>query len=61
VKGIAMNDKDEENKTKADEVHISDGFAKMHKVAEKLTEEELNQIAEDAKKAAEDAQKLRRH
>jgi hypothetical protein len=56
-----MNEKDEENKTKADEVHISDGFAKMHKVAEKLTEEELNQIAEDAKKAAEDAQKLRRH
>ncbi|WAT06935.1 hypothetical protein O1V64_21190 [Rouxiella badensis] len=35
-----MSDKDSESKTKADDVHVSDGLAKLHEVAEQLTEEE---------------------
>ncbi|EIC84728.1 hypothetical protein [Serratia sp. M24T3] len=50
-----MTEKSSENKTKADDVHVSDGLAEMHKVAEQLTEEELHKIAEEARKAAEDA------
>ncbi|MCC3717621.1 hypothetical protein LLS47_06690 [Rouxiella badensis] len=52
-----MNDKDSESKTKADDVHVSDGLAKLHEVAEQLTEEELHQLAEEAKQAAEKAKK----
>ncbi len=52
-----MTEKPSENRTKADDVHISDGLAELHQVAEQLTEEEVHQIAEEAKKAAEDAKK----
>ncbi len=52
-----MTEKSSENKTKADEVHVSDGLAELHEVAEQLTEEEVQQIAEQARKAAEEARK----
>lgn len=52
-----MSENESENRTKAEDVHISDGLAKLHKVAEQLTEDELNRLAEEAKKAAEDARK----
>lgn len=50
-----MTEKSSENKTKADEVHVSDGLAELHEVAEELTEEEVQKIADRARKAAEDA------
>ncbi|MEG3135402.1 hypothetical protein SC206_17725 [Rouxiella sp. T17] len=52
-----MSEKQGDNKTKADDVHVSDGLAEMHKVAEQLTEEELNRLAEEAREAAEYAKK----
>ncbi|WP_459176994.1 hypothetical protein [Ewingella americana] len=52
-----MSENNSEKKTKADEVHISDGLAKLHEVAELMTEEELQQKAEEAKQAVEDAKK----
>jgi len=52
-----MSEKNSENKTKADDVHVSDGLAKLHKVAEQLTEDELNRLAEEARMAAEKAKK----
>ena len=52
-----MSENKSENKTKADEVHISDGLAKLHEVAEQMTEEELQQKAEEAKQAVEEAKK----
>lgn len=52
-----MTEKPNENKTKADDVHVSDGLAEMHEAAEQLTEEEVQQIAEQARKAAEEAKK----
>ncbi|MES4613474.1 MAG: hypothetical protein ACTH8P_10865 [Ewingella sp.] len=54
-----MSENKSENKTKADEVHISDGLAKLHEVAEQMTEEELQQKAEEAKQAVEEAKKNR--
>src|SRR5471030_2538334 len=42
-------------KAKDDEVHVSDGLAKLHEVAELMTEEELQQKAEEAKQAVVDA------
>ncbi|WAS99649.1 hypothetical protein [Rouxiella chamberiensis] len=52
-----MSDKPDDIKTKADEVHVSDGLAELHKVAEQLTPEELNELADAARKAAEEAKK----
>ena len=54
-----MSENQSEKKTKADEVHISDGLAKLHEVAEQMTEEELQQKAEEAKQAVEEAKKNR--
>jgi len=54
-----MSENNSDNKTKADEVHISDGLAKLHEVAEMMTEEELQQKAEEAKQAVEDAKNNR--
>ncbi|KFC80936.1 hypothetical protein [Ewingella americana] len=54
-----MSENQSEKKTQADEVHISDGLAKLHEVAEQMTEEELQQKAEEAKQAVEDAKKNR--
>lgn len=54
-----MSENKTDNKTKADEVHISDGLAKLHEVAEQMTEEELQQKAEEAKQAVEEAKKNR--
>lgn len=54
-----MSEKNSDNKTKADEVHISDGLAKLHEVAELMTEEELQQKADEAKQAVEDAKNNR--
>lgn len=52
-----MSDKQGDNKTKADEVHVSDGLAELHKVADQLTDEELKRIADEARHAAEEAKK----
>ncbi|GAB2927843.1 hypothetical protein [Hafnia psychrotolerans] len=54
-----MSEKNSDNKTKADAVHISDGLAKLHEVAELMTEEELQQKADEAKQAVEDAKNNR--
>ncbi|MCL2894426.1 MULTISPECIES: hypothetical protein [Brenneria] len=37
------------------EVTVSDGLAKMREAADKLTEEELEALAEEAKKAVEES------
>ncbi|MCG8709136.1 hypothetical protein JHU04_002370 [Brenneria sp. 4F2] len=39
------------------EVSVSDGLAKMHEAADKLTEEEVAALAEEAKQAVMDAKK----
>jgi len=50
-----------ENKSKADDVHISDGLGELIQVSEQLTEEELERAAEEAKQAVEDAKKQNHH
>ncbi|CAM3595106.1 MULTISPECIES: hypothetical protein [Rahnella] len=50
-----------ENKSKADDVHISDGLGELIQVSEQLTEEEIERAAEEAKQAVEDAKKQNHH
>lgn len=56
-----MSENDKENKSKADEVHVSDGLAELIEAAEQLTEEEIEKAAEEAKKAVEDAKNQKHH
>ncbi|MFZ4832744.1 hypothetical protein [Rouxiella sp. Mn2063] len=45
----------QDNTTRADKVHINDGLSELRKVADQLTEAELEKIAAQAKQEAEDA------
>ena len=54
-------EKNKENKSKADEVHVSDGLGELFEVSEQLTEEEIEKAAEEAKQAVEDAKKQKHH
>ncbi|WP_192938111.1 hypothetical protein [Rahnella sikkimica] len=56
-----MSENNKENKSKADEVHVSDGLAELIEAAELLTEEEIEKAAEQAKKAVEDAKNQKHH
>lgn len=56
-----MSDNNKENKSKADDVHVSDGLAELIEVSEQLTEEEIQQAAEEAKQAVEDAKNQKHH
>ncbi|MBB6113401.1 MULTISPECIES: hypothetical protein [Rahnella] len=56
-----MSENNKENKSKADDVHVSDGLAELIEVSEQLTEEEIQQAAEEAKQAVEDAKNQKHH
>lgn len=56
-----MSENDKENKSKADEVHVSDGLGELIQAAELLTKEEIEKAAEEAKKAVEDAKNQKHH
>ena len=56
-----MSENNKENKSKADDVHVSDGLAELIEVSEHLTEEEIQQAAEEAKQAVEDAKNQKHH
>ena len=56
-----MSENNKENKSKADDVHVSDGLAELLEVSEQLTEEEVQKAAEDAKQAVEDAKNHPQH
>lgn len=56
-----MSENNKENKSKADDVHVSDGLAELIEVSEQLTEEEIHQAAEEAKQAVEDAKNQKHH
>ena len=55
------DEKNKENKSKADEVHVSDGLGELLEVSEQLTEEEIQKAAEEAKQAVEDAKNQQHH
>ena len=55
------DEKNKENKSKADEVHVSHGLGELFEVSEQLTEEEFDKAAEEAKQAVEDAKKQKNH
>jgi len=56
-----MSENNKENKSKADDVRVSDGLAELIEVSEQLTEEEIQQAAEEAKQAVEDAKNQKHH
>ena len=56
-----MSENNKEKKSKADDVHVSDGLAELIEVSEQLTEEEIQQAAEEAKQAVEDAKNQKHH
>ncbi|WP_191091567.1 hypothetical protein [Affinibrenneria salicis] len=45
---------------KPEQVSVSDGLVEMHKASEKLTDEHIEQLAEEARQAAQKAQNERR-
>ncbi|MBU9808881.1 hypothetical protein J1781_01710 [Rahnella sp. C60] len=55
------DENNKENKSKADEVHVSDGLGELFEVSEQLTEEEIEKAAEEARQAVEDAKKQKHH
>ncbi|MBU9847736.1 hypothetical protein [Rahnella ecdela] len=55
------DEKNKENKSKADDVHVSDGLGELLEVSEQLTEEELQKAAEEAKQAVEEAKNQKHH
>ncbi|CAM4019961.1 hypothetical protein RABR111495_23885 [Rahnella bruchi] len=55
------DEKNKENKSKADDVHVSDGLGELLEASEQLTEEELRKAAEEAKQAVEDAKNQKHH
>jgi len=55
------DEKNKKNKSKADEVHVSDGLGELLEVADQLTKEEIEKAAEGAKQAVEDAKKQKHH
>ncbi|NMC22898.1 MAG: hypothetical protein GYA32_03975 [Serratia sp.] len=56
-----MSENNKENKSKADDVHVSDGLAELFAVSEQLTDEEIQKAAEEAKQAVEDAKNQQHH
>lgn len=57
-----MSDKkNSENKSKADETHVSDGLAELLEASEQLTKEEIEKAAEEARQAVEDAKNQKHH
>ncbi|WP_167459629.1 hypothetical protein [Rahnella variigena] len=55
------DEKNKENKSKADDVHVSDGLGELLEVSEQLTEEEIQKAAEEAKQAVADAKNQKHH
>ncbi|QLK61787.1 hypothetical protein GE278_13835 [Enterobacteriaceae bacterium Kacie_13] len=61
IRTKVMSENNKENKSKADDVHVSDGLAELIEVSEQLTEEEIEKAAQEARQAVEDAKKQKHH